>query len=200
MKNASLILNIILLLAVGYLFVDHFSGSAKAEPAVSEAAFGPSGPLNIVYVNIDTLLTQYDYFRQKHEALAQREQKAGADLQARRQTLEKEIAEAQRKAQSGLMAPKDIQQMEQQLSLKQQQFVQEQQMLRQELMAESQALQAEIQQKIDERLAELRDERGYDYVLSYGPGTGVLMVNDSLNITSLVIEQLNAKEEVTGEE
>lgn len=194
MKNASLILNIILLLAVGYLFFDHFSGLPETEPGISRTDFGPSGPLHIVYVNVDTLLTKYDYFRQKQQTLAQKEQEAGADLQARSQTLEKEIAEAQRKAQSGLMAPKDIQQMQQQLSIKQQRLLQEQQTVQQQLLQESQALQAEIQQKIDDRLAELRTERGYDYVLSYGPGTDVLMVNDSLDITSLVLERLNVAE------
>lgn len=176
------------------MFFDHFSGLPETEPGVSQTDFGPSGPLHIVYVNVDSLLTKYDYFRQKQQTLAQKEQEAGADLQARSQSLEKEIAEAQRKAQSGLMAPKDIQQMQQQLSIKQQRLLQEQQTVQQQLLQESQALQAEIQQKIDDRLAELRGEKGYDFVLSYGSGTDVLMVNDSLDITNLVLERLNVAE------
>lgn len=194
MKNASLILNIILLLAVGYLFIDHFSGGADGA-AVEQEAFGPSGPLNIVYVNTDTLLEKYNYFRQQQEALAKKEQEANAGFQSRRQSLEKEIAEAQRRAQSGLLAPKDIQQMQQSLGVKQQQLMQEQQRISQELMQETQQLQAQLQSKIDDLLADMRIERGYDFILSYGPGTGVLMVNDSLDITPLVLERLNAEQQ-----
>jgi outer membrane protein len=191
MRNASLILNIILLLAVGYLFFAQFSGTEES-PEVSEEAFGLAGPLHIVYVNTDTLLAKYDYFRQQQESLAQKEREATSGLQSRSQALEREIAEAQRKAQSGLMAPKDIQQMQQNLSVKQQQLLQDQQRLNQELMQESQLLQEELQLKIDDLLTDLRAENGYDFVLSYGPGGNVLMVNEELDITDIVLERLNA--------
>lgn len=191
MRNASLILNIILLLAVGYLFYAQFS-TEEASPAAGQESFGPAGPLNIVYINTDTLLAKYDYFRRQSEALAQKEREATSGLQSRSQALEREIAEAQRKAQSGLMAPKDIQQMQQNLSVKQQQLMQDQQRLNQELMQESQLLQQELQQKLDDLLSELRAEKGYDLVLSYGPGADVLAANDELDITEMVLERLNA--------
>lgn len=194
MKNASLVLNIILLLAVAYLFIDHFSGGKDAEAATRPAANGAGGPLHIVYINSDSLLAKYDYFRQRQEQLAQKEQTATRGLQARSQELEREIAQAQRQAQSGTLAPKQIQQMQQSLGLKQQELMQDQQQISQELMQETQQLQLELEQKLQEILDGLQAERNYDYILNYGPGTGVLMVNDSLDITNNVLERLNRQQ------
>ena len=197
MKNASLILNIILLLAVAYLFFAHFSGDQGAEAATSQTAADAGGPLNIVYINSDSLLAKYDYFRQRQEELAQKEQTATRGLQARSQELEREVAAAQQQAQSGTLAPKQIQQMQQRLALKQQELMQDQQQISQELMQESQELQRELEQKLEDILDGLQAEKHYDYILNYGPGTGVLMVNDSLDITNAVLERLNRREENT---
>ena len=50
----------------------------------------------------------------------------------------------------------------------------------QELLQESQKLNDELQAKLNAVLKDLQNERGYDFILSYGAGTGVLMVNDAL--------------------
>ena len=43
-------------------------------------------------------------------------------------------------------------------------------------------------------IEEIRKENGYKYILNYATGTGVLMVDQSLDITKAVVEQLNNKE------
>lgn len=197
MKNASLILNVILLLAVGYLFVAHFSG-AKQEPAADVAASDPAGPLHIVYINTDSLLSNYDYFKERQQQLSAKEEQATSNLQARTQALEREFNAANQRAQTGTLAPKEIQQMEQDLMAKRQRLLEEQQRVSQELLQQGQELQEELQNKVKDLLAQLRKEKGYDYILSYGPGTGVLMVNDSLDITSEVLERLNQKKTETA--
>ena len=70
----------------------------------------------------------------------------------------------------------------------------DQQQISQELMQETQELQLELEQKLQEILDGLQAERNYDYILNYGPGTGVLMVNDSLDITNIVLERLNRQQ------
>lgn len=193
MKNLSLILNIVLLLAVAILYFLFFNQKPAAGETAGPASSGAAP--NIVYINSDTLLSNYGYFRTRQEALAQKEQTAEAGLQSRGRELEREIAQAQERAQSGLLAPKDIQQMQQQLGLKQQQLLQDQERITQELLLETQELQMELQKKVQDLLAEIQAEKGYDYILNYGPGTGVLMVNDSLDITRMVLEHLNKQDE-----
>ena len=64
MKNISLIINAILILAVGALYYLHFkapSVEASGKVSTPNANFvPPSG--QIVYINIDSLMSNYQYF------------------------------------------------------------------------------------------------------------------------------------------
>jgi len=62
-KNLSIVLNVILAVAVAVLYVLHFTGTSGGAE-VSEAA-GSQTPsdLSIAYVNSDSLLSNYDYFK-----------------------------------------------------------------------------------------------------------------------------------------
>ena len=193
MKIASLVLNVILLLAVGYLFIDRFGGEKDGAAAVQEESAASGGPLTVVYINSDSLLFNYDYFRQKQEELASKEETASRGLQARSQQLEQEAARAQQQAQSGDLAPRQIQELQQSLGLKQQQLLQDQQRIQQELLMEGQELQIELEQKLKTLLEAIKKEKGYDYILNYGPGSGVLMVDENHDITRMVVDRLNKK-------
>lgn len=192
MKNISLIINAVLAVAVAFLLIQHFKAPHSATPAsgTSEATSADQSP-KIVFVNADTLLEKYDYFKEKKAAMDKKEKDADASLKARGKALEKEYVATQQKVQQGLLTPKEIQQAEQALGLKQQRLMEEQDRLTKELVAETQKIQDELQQTVKDILANIRKEKGYDYILSYGPGTGVLMVNDSLDVTDLVLEALN---------
>jgi outer membrane protein len=82
MKNLSLILNAVLIVAVGVLFYLHFStkGSAKASPARSASMNLVQPDVPIVYVNIDTLLNNYDYFKDMQNDFADKQSEMEAEL------------------------------------------------------------------------------------------------------------------------
>lgn len=180
-----------LLVATAFLTSNCNQNQGGTQSAAQAKETGPK----IVFVNADTLLANYEYMNQKQEEFGQREAKADADLKARGRALEKEFMAAQEKIQKGLLAPNQIAVEEQRLGQKQQALAAEQERLTRELMAEGQKLQEELNKTIKSLLADIQKEKGYDYILSYGPGTGVLMVNDSLDITQMVLERLNKKEE-----
>ncbi len=186
-------LNAVLLLAVAFLLVNHFRGNAGKGPAEASLDLTDAG-LKIVFVNADTLLNNYEYMNQKQEEFSKREQEADAQLKARGRALEKEFLAAQEKIQKGLLAPNQIAAEEQRLGQKQQALAAEQDRITRELMSEGQKLQEELSKTVKDLLTQIRAEKGYDFIFSYGPGTGVLMVNDSLDITPLVLERLNKKE------
>jgi len=192
MKNNIIIAAIAtLLVATAFLTSNCNQNQGGTQSAAQAKETGPK----IVFVNADTLLANYEYMNQKQEEFGQREAKADADLKARGRALEKEFMAAQEKIQKGLLAPNQIAVEEQRLGQKQQALAAEQERLTRELMAEGQKLQEELNKTIKSLLADIQKEKGYDYILSYGPGTGVLMVNDSLDITQMVLERLNKKEE-----
>lgn len=190
--NISLVLNGILLIAVAYLLSQHLSsGKGKAEetPAADTAAASP----NIVYINADTLVEQYEYFRQQKEALDKRQAEASQRLNQRMATLENEFRGVQQKIQQGLLTPNQIADEEQRLGRKQQELVAEQEKLSKELMAETQRIQLELEDELRQSLDQMRERRGYDYILQYGQGSSVLLAADSLDITAEVLEILNQK-------
>jgi len=197
--NIALILSSILLVAVGYLiFAQSKSGKAPGKEA-SAAVYSSSGDLNIVFVNSDTLLEKYVFYQDKVNALDLKSKDAEAALQARGRALEREFLQAQQKVQQGLLAPNQVQKEEQRLMQKQQSLVAEQEKVGKQLLDERQKLLTELEKQVKNILEAVRKEKGYDYILNYGPGTGVLMVNDSLDITPLVLERLNQTAPATPE-
>ncbi|MEY4108543.1 MAG: hypothetical protein RL181_2885 [Bacteroidota bacterium] len=188
--NISLILNAILIVAVAYLMMGQFK--AGGNPAESGKPAQAAGTVKIAFVNSDTLLEKYGSYQEKVKALERKSQDAEAALQASGRSLEREFLQAQQKVQQGLLTPNQVQQEEQRLTQKQQGLVAQQERMGKQLLEERQKLLGDLEKEVKGILKALREEKGYDYILNYGPGTGVLMANDQLDITDLVLERLNS--------
>ena len=191
--NISLALNGLLLIAVAYLLSQHLSSGGEKATESSAEAVGADAPLKIVYLNADTLVQKYDYFRQQQEALEKRQEEAGQRLSQKGAALENEFRAVQGKIQQGLLAPSQIADEEKRLGQKQQVLMAEQEKLRNELVAETQRIQLELETELRQSLDAMRARRGYDYILQYGQGSSVLLASDSLDITTEVLEILNEK-------
>ncbi len=213
MKNLSLILNILLLLGVGYLFMDKFSSkeAPKEEVAVEETADVPK----IVYVNADTLLNRYERFQVKKKEIEAREKREDNALKGRGRSLEKDVRALQQEMmsleqewQGGNMARVDyetrgqkLMEKQQKLAAKEQSIMQDQQRIAGEIIKEGQRINDELQAEIKDKLGSLKSEMGYEYILSYGMGSGVLVADERYDITEKVLSILNTKaaEEAAGE-
>lgn len=179
----------------GMLFLSACQQNAPQSGAEG-AATGEKSTPSVVFIYADTILAKYDVFQEKGAELAQREQEENAKLQEKGRAIEQEVRAIQNKVQQGLLAPNQIAREEQRIGQKQQELMMEREKITQELMLESQKLNQELQAKLTKILEDLQAERGYDFILSYGPGTAVLMVNDELDITDDVLARLNTKEQV----
>jgi len=127
------------------------------------------------------------------DALEAKGKNAETTLANRGRALQQEMMAAEQKAQTGQFAPAQLQKEQQRLMQKQQNFVAEQDRLSKQFATERQKLQEDLEKQVKDLLTAIRKEKGYDFIMNYGPGTGVLMVNDSLDITKVVLEKLNAK-------
>jgi len=192
MKNITSVLTWILLVAVGYLLYAHFASATSGSKGKSTEVKKEETP-KVVYVNGDSLLGKYAVFQEQLTALEARGKSMENTLAGRGRSLQQEMINAEQKAQSGQFAPAQLQKEQQRLMQKQQNFVAEQDRMSKQLLGERQKLQEDLEKRVKELLTAIRKEKGYDFILNYGPGTGVLMVNDSLDITKAVLEKLNAK-------
>lgn len=191
MKNLSLVLNVILLIAVGVLYVLHFTGGEKNE-AITEvqASVGTSSSLRqLAYVNSDSLLQNYDYFKDKAEELEAKRAKLEAEYTNRAQGLQNEINDFQRNMQNMTMA--QARAVEENLTQKQQNLIRYQQTLQQELMNDENLVNNELYDNVANYLEEYGRRNNLQLVLTYTKGSGVLYANDSLDITQEVIVGLN---------
>lgn len=194
MKNLSVILNAVLFIAVGVLFYLHFS-SGKQKPEIIQSNTAASGSGNTVaYIVEDTLINHYAMFRDLAARLDKKQQDLEAAYQTRANNLQNEIDNYRKRAPS--MAPRDAQNMEEQLMQKQQNLYQYQQSLSQEMMDEQQKLNDQLYRKVSDFLKGYAYRNGYDVVLNYKRGSGMLYGKDMLDITDDVVRGLNA--EYTG--
>lgn len=180
-----------LLIAVGVLYVLHFSDSnspAQAEEEVVTSAAVP-GNFQVAYVNSDSLLQNYDYFKDKAEELEAKRAKLEAEYTNRAKGLQNEINDFQQNAPNMTIAQAKA--VEENLTKKQQNLIRYQQTLQQQLMGEESKVNNELYDKVASYLEQYGKKNNYQLVLTYTKGSGVLYANDSLNITEQVINGLN---------
>jgi outer membrane protein len=196
MKNLSLILNIVLLVAVGVLYFLHFSGG-KSE-ADTSASGTVSSDLKIAFINSDSVLKHYDYLKVKGDQLDAKMKKSQADFRNRAQGLQTEIANYQRNV--GNMTLSQVKAVEEDLGKKQQNLQLYQQSLEQQLLEEQGKLQKELYDRITLFLRGYGAENGLQVVLKFDPTSDVLYGGEALDITPAVIKGLNDnyKNETTG--
>lgn len=146
---------------------------------------------NIVFIRLDSLTTQYTSLSEKTKALEARAMEADKGQNERVNAFQRDVQNFQSRANSGRMSPKDMGNEQERLAGREQALMQEAERLRQELQLEQMKLSAEFEENLLKVLDEVQDEFEYDYILSYGNGTGVLMVNDKHDITPEVAKRLN---------
>ena len=188
MKNLSLILNVVLLVAVIILYVLHFSGPGKVESR-SSGSDTSAVDLKVAYINSDSVLKYYDYLKVNRDQLEAKTKKMDQDLRNRTVGLQNEITAYQRNVNG--MTLGQARAAEEDLGKKQQNLQLYQQSLQQQLMQEEAKLNKELYDRITGFLKEYGQEKGLQVVLKFDPTSDVLYGGESLDITQDVIKGLN---------
>ena len=197
MKNLSLVLNIVLLLAVGYLYYYDFSGKKTKDVAAKLSSNFMATDSNgyrppLAYVELDSLNEKITFIKDKRKELEaamkviEQEQEAGyRSLQAQKDNfLKKGAAITQEEAE--IFQGKLIDQQQKIDSRKQQQS--------QALNEKSFGIMEGIQTKLKDFLSEYNKDKKYMYIFTTGTGLDYMVFKDStLNITNDVIKGMNAK-------
>ena len=190
MKKVYLVLNVVLILAVGTLYFFQFKGNKK----VSASMTGKGAPTEgIVYVNIDTIIYNFDMFTDRSKDLMASQAKAETELNAKGQTYQKNVNDYTDKANKGLITRATATQMEQALTQEQQDLVTLSNTLQTNLQEEETVMNRQVLEYITKYLDEVKAANNYQYILAKSFGSVVLYSDTSLDITAGVLEGLNAK-------
>lgn len=196
MKKSSLIINVVLIIAVIALYVLHFTGTGTSKTSKSEGGTELSTEIpegGIVYLDIDSVLKNYDMYADISAELESKLKTKDAELKSKQRTFEKSVADFQNKISKGLVTRTEAASIEQNLQVEQQTLLQLQQQMQYELAEEEQVSQRKVLNAIMEYLKTLEDEQQFQFVLGNSFGGNILYANSDLNITNVVIEGLNAE-------
>jgi outer membrane protein len=189
MKNLSLILNAVLLVAVIVLFYLHFSsGSPTALASLGSANLGDS---KIAYIRSDSVLKNYEYLKVQSLALEAKSKRMEQDYQNRVVGLQNEIGAYQRNVSS--MTLGQVKATEEDLGKKQQNLQMYQQSLSQQMMEEQSKLNKELYDRVTVFLKKYGEEKGLQVVLKLDANSDVLFAVDGLDISKEVTAGLNAE-------
>ncbi|MCY1633050.1 OmpH family outer membrane protein [Marinifilum sp. D737] len=189
MKNLSVALNAVLVIAVAILYFVQFSGKGESKDVKTVAGEGA-----VVYINTDSLLSNYNFSRDLNEKFLKKQEDSRTDFNFKAQKLEKEAVEFQRKLQNnGFLTRQRAEEAQQKLIAKQQNLQQLDRELSAELMGEQQANSKRLFDSVTNYLKEYNATRNYSLILSTTKGGNVLLSQDGLDITKEIIDGLNAR-------
>ena len=193
MKHASLIISIAAFVAAtvfGVLSI--VKGGKSAEPVIEgEVAEAAASKGDIVYVDLDRILMEYDMANDLRSVVETKVQNIEAEVTRRGKKLENEVKTFQEKMNKGLMT-RSVAEVQQQKLMKQEQefntYAQQKQM---EIQEEQVVMMNQLGDAIKTFLDGYNAEKQYAMILTNSAGAPVITADPALDITDNVLAGLN---------
>jgi outer membrane protein len=194
MKNASLILNLVLLVAVGVLFYLHFSGKkSNVETRIAstnQKDAASHGDCRIAYFDMDSINNSFALIKEVKTQLSHEEEKINSELTRLQKTYNDRITHYQGQSQTmsqveSEKANREILQLQDRIRTTKQEMEGRYQDLYMRKMQD-------VKAKVEDYLKEYNKDKGYAYILAYEPGF-IFYRDSALNITTDLIAGLNGK-------
>ena len=172
----------VLTLALGYSFVKPTSsGSASATTADGK---------RIVFVNSDSLLTNYQFYKDAQKEFENKGYRLQVDLGQKERALQAELQAIQQRASA--MTQAQLQAADMTLKKKGAELQQYSQEKQAELGQEQAKKNEELYNNIREYVLKVNKENKYEFVLGYSKvGGGILFADASVDVTQKLVDGLN---------
>ncbi|MEA5129025.1 OmpH family outer membrane protein [Proteiniphilum sp.] len=199
MKNSTLyIVSGVLAVAIIILYVLHFT----SKPSISGSngknmatLFNDSSiTLPIGYVNVDSLLINYNYAKDLNESLLRKQESTRATLNQKEGQIRSAANDFERKMRNNAFLSNERAQQEQNRIMQMdQEYQQLAERLTQEFMLEQEKLNIQMEDTIRARMREFNQDKHYEVIFSNRTTSTILLAKDKYDITKEVIEFLNSK-------
>ncbi|MBR6177002.1 MAG: OmpH family outer membrane protein [Bacteroidales bacterium] len=155
--------------------------------------------LEIAYVNMDSLVDNYDMYNDLSKQLMEKQNQLEQELQTKQKSLERKAMDLENQYKKNLITPTRAQEVQQNLQLEQQRMLQ----WRDEKMMELNDDQAKITRMVYDSIKACVDDyntpQKYRFILSNSMG-GVLLYGDkSADLTQTILTSLNNRYNKSGE-
>lgn len=201
MKNLSLILNGVLIIAVAILFYQVHnlkSGTAPATETETQTESKPAilasstnlGDAKIAYVNTDSINEHYAYIADFTKVLRGKKASLEAQMESMTIKFQNDYQAYQQSAQAGIAPQSELMKAEESLK-RQQQDLANKELQMQNLGVELEEKNMELNKNVKEFLQRYNNGK-FDYILSYSDlMPTILLTNPKLDITGDVLKGLN---------
>ena len=192
MKNTSLILSIISLVAVVAFGVLSLTGGKSTEAqAEGNAAEVAASKGSIVYVDLDRILMEYDMANDLRSVVETKVQNIQAEVTRRGKKLENDVIEFQNKIDKGLLTRTNAEMQSQKLQQQELEFNNYAAQKQQEINEENIVMMNQLGDAIQTYLTKVQEEKEYAMILTNSGGAPVVAADASLDITDAVLAGLN---------
>lgn len=195
MNKTQIVVDSILAVAVIALFTLFFTRKpAEKAVALAENVVVADSNLPIAYLNLDSVLTQYQFAIEASDKLMTKQEDARLKLNTKARTLQSEAADFQRKLDNGAFMSRDRAEQKQQELLKKQNDLQElEAKLTNDIMLENQKLNMQLADTINNFLREFNADGRYQVIFANAGKDNILQAADGYDITAEVVEALNTR-------
>lgn len=196
MKNLSLIINAVLAIAVIVLFVLVLNNKPKAEgqKQVAGTSGNTSERLPIAYINVDSLLLNYNFAKEANESLIKKQEDSRLNINTKARQLQSEMSEFQRKLENNAFLSRERAEQEQTRLMKKQQDLQELDgQLTQQLMQVQQKMSEQLRDTINAFLKDYNKDKKYELILSNTSSDNILHAGEAYDITPEITKLLNER-------
>jgi len=197
MKNYTpYIVSGVLAIALIVLYILHFtagkSGTNTSGNDLSLLLNDSSVTLPIAFVNVDSLLMNYNFAKDLNESLLRKEESTRATLNQRQNQINSAAQEFERKLRNNAFLSQERAQQEQERILQMnQEYQQLAERLTQEFMLEQEKLNIQMEDTIKARMVEFSKGKPYEIIFSNRTTSTVLYSDVKYDITNDVITFLN---------
>lgn len=165
--------------------------TAQNEP--QQASDGPQAGLTIAYVQLDTLMSQYQLYKDYSEVLTRKGANIQNTLAQKQQTLEQHVASFQKKYEgNGFTTRDELERAQNGLQQEQNDLQALAERLNAEFNTEQARINDEARDSIQAFLKQYNKAKKYDYVLVKA-GDNLLIANPKYDITTEVVKGLNKR-------
>ena len=194
MNKTNFIIELILGVAVVALFVLHFTSKPTCDHPVVAADGSVAAELPIAYINLDSLLENYQFAIEANDQIMSKQEDARLKLNTRARNLQNKAADFQRKLDNNAFLSRERAEQEAMKIQKEQQELQElEAKLSQDIAMELQDINLQLADSLTNYLKEYNADGRFQMILSNTGKDNILMAADALDITNDVIEGLNAR-------
>lgn len=192
MNKIQILVNVVLVAAVAALFAIVLVNNKSSETPAVVAENSETMP--IAYLNVDSLLVNYTFAQEANEKLMKKQEDARLKMNTKLRTFQNEVADFQRKLENNAFLSRERAEKEQQRLAKKEQELQElEAKLTQDIMLENQKLNMQLADSLNTFLKIFNADGRYHVILSNSAKDNVLMASEQYDITSAVIEGMNAR-------